>query len=52
MIDKFSTILFILSILPKFYLEQIFLVVRLKICPLWKNLSGGGKASAFVMRWR
>ena len=31
MIDKFHTILFILS---KFYPEQILSVVRLKICPL------------------
>ena len=34
MIDKFNIILFILSILLKFYLGQILSAVRLKICPL------------------
>ena len=34
MSDKFNTILFILSILSKFYPGQILSAVRLKICPL------------------
>ena len=40
MIDKFKTILFILSILSKFYPGQILSAVRLKICPLRTKFVG------------
>ena len=54
MIDKYLRVLFIKSILPNFYPEQILSAVRLTICPLrpkfvklWKTIRtcknvGGG----------
>ena len=50
MTDKFNAILFILTILSRFYLGQILLAVRSNICPLRPKFLKSQQTSTLVKR--